>query len=640
MPLPRIPSASVLRRTCTAATTCRTGYGSISRRTFQSTARTQDTGKDKDPKNSFQGQLYSHTAERVKQQRAEEARAIRSQQAQAAGSSRIWAGLLASLFIAGAFYYLGANSVAPAPQYLSTTPIHLSPAPKHNLSKGNLEASWTDFVSLLGEDHVSTAPSELARHSSSDWSSHPRQPGEPLPFLILFPSTTKEVSEIMKICHKRRLPATAFSGGTSLEGHFAPTRGGVVIDFQRMDKILKVHDKDLDAIVQPAVGWEYLNEELMKDNLFFPPDPGPGAMIGGMVGTGCSGTNAARYGTMKEWVLSLTVVLADGTVIKTRQRPRKSSAGYDLTRMFIGSEGTLGLVTEITLKLAVKPPNESVAVANFSTIREATDVVEKIVAQGIQVAAVELLDDVQMKCINDAGMTEKKWKEAPTLFFKFSGTKNAVKEQVGLVREIIKKSSQKAGFEFAKNAEEATELWEARKEALWSVIALKQTQHDHPPKSHDEKLKADVGGSAGHNEGADTQKVWTTDVAVPVSRLSDIVEETKRDIKEWSDRSPGGGVGAIVGHVGDGNFHCILLFEERERPIVEEIVHRMVKRAIEMEGTVTGEHGVGLVKRDYLREELGEETVDAMRKLKLAFDPLCLLNCDKVIRMEKKTSQH
>ena len=522
---------------------------------------------------------------------------------------------LASLFIAGAFYYLGAKSIAPTPQDLSTTPIYLAPTPKHNLSKGNLEASWADFVNLLGEEYVSTAPSELARHSSSDWSSHPRQPGDPLPFLVLFPSTTKEVSGIMKICHQRRLPVTAFSGGTSLEGHFAPTRGGVVIDFQRMNKVLRIHDKDLDAVVQPAVGWEYLNEELRKDNLFFPPDPGPGAMIGGMVGTGCSGTNAARYGTMKEWVLSLTVVLADGTVIKTRQRPRKSSAGYDLTRMFIGSEGTLGLVTEITLKLAVKPSNETVAVANFTTIREATNVVEKVVAQGIQVAAVELLDDVQMKCINDADMTEKKWKEAPTLFFKFSGTQNAVKEQVELVREIIKKSSQKAGFEFAKNAEEATELWEARKEALWSVIALKRTEHDHPPKSQDEKLEVNVGGSAGHNEGGDTQKVWTTDVAVPVSRLSDIVEETKRDIKEWSDRSPGGGVGAIVGHVGDGNFHCILLFEERERPIVEEIVHRMVKRAIEMEGTVTGEHGVGLVKRDYLREELGEEAVDAMRKV-------------------------
>ncbi|KAF8419405.1 d-lactate dehydrogenase-like protein [Tirmania nivea] len=639
MPFPRISPASVLQRT-TRATTCRTGYGSISLRTFQSTARTQDSGKDKDPKDSFQGQLYSHTAERVKQQRAEEARAIRSQQAQAAGGSRLWTGLLASLFIAGTFYYLGYNSVAPTPQDLSTAPIHLAPAPKHNLSKGNLEASWTDFVKLLGEDHVSTTPSELARHSSSDWSSHPRQPGDPLPFLILFPSTTEEVSKIMKICHKRRLPVTAFSGGTSLEGNFTPTRGGVVIDFQRMDKILQIHDKDLDAIVQPAVGWEYLNEVLRNDNLFFPPDPGPGAMIGGMVGTGCSGTNAARYGTMKEWVLSLTVVLADGTVIKTRQRPRKSSAGYDLTRMFIGSEGTLGLVTEITLKLAVKPPNETVAVANFGTIREATDVVEKVVAQGIQVAAVELLDDVQMKCINDAGMTEKEWKVAPTLFFKFSGTQNAVKEQVGMVREIIKKSSQNAGFEFAKNADEAAELWEARKEALWSVIALKRTYHDHPPKS-----------------------LWTTDVAVPVSRLSDIVEETKRDLKEWSDRSSGGGVGAIVGHVGDGNFHCILLFEERERPVVEEIVHRMVKRAIEMEGTITGEHGVGLVKRDYLREELGQETVDAMRKvsdtaysslslrlvrsgfhkdgacLKLAFDPLCLLNCDKVVRMEK-TSQH
>lgn len=503
--------------------------------------------------------------------------------------------------------------MAQKPHDTSTVPLAFAPKIEHNLAKGNLEASWADFVKILGEDHVSTSPSELARHASSDWSSHPQKPGDALPFLIVYPSSTQEVSEIVKVCHKRRIPITAFSGGTSLEGHFAPTRGGVVIDFQRMDKILKVHQSDLDVVVQPAVGWEHLNEELLKDNLFFPPDPGPGAMIGGMVGTGCSGTNAARYGTMKEWVLSLTVVLADGTVIKTRQRPRKSSAGYDLTRMFVGSEGTLGLVTEVTLKLAVKPPHETVAVADFKTIRDATDVVEKIVARGIQVAAVELLDDVQMRCINQAGMTEKSWKEAPTLFFKFSGTQNAVKEQVGLVRDIIKKSPNPAGFVFAKNTDEAKELWEARKEALWSVVALKRTQD--PPKSHEEKKAADVGGSAGHNEGGDAQKVWTTDVAVPVSRLSDIVEETKRDLKEWSDKSPGGGVGAIVGHVGDGNFHCILLFEERERPVVEEIVHRMVKRAIEMEGTITGEHGVGLVKRDYLAEELGQDTVDAMRRV-------------------------
>ncbi|KAI5803365.1 hypothetical protein DFH27DRAFT_481420 [Peziza echinospora] len=525
----------------------------------------------------------------------------------------------AGSFIAAAFYYLGSTSVA-APSTASTATLGHTPAPFHNLSKANLEASWSEFVNLLGESHVSTTESELSRHSTSDWSSHPRHPDDPLPFLVLYPSSTEEVSEIAKICHKRRLPITPFSGGTSLEGHFAPTRGGVVIDFQRMDKILKIHKSDLDVVVQPAVGWEHLNDVLRDENLFFPPDPGPGAMIGGMVGTGCSGTNAARYGTMKEWVLSLTVVLADGTIIKTRQRPRKSSAGYDLTRMFIGSEGTLGLVTEATLKVAVKPPHETVAVANFTSIREATQVVEQIVGAGIQVAAVELLDDVQMRCINLAGTTERQWKEAPTLFFKFSGTNNAVKEQVGMVRDIIKATTKvtgsPAGFEFAKTPEEAKDLWEARKEALWSVMALKH--------------QSDTPGTTSN----DNQKVWTTDVAVPVSRLSDIVEHTKADLAAWSSESKLGGVGAIVGHVGDGNFHCILLFDERERPVVEEIVHRMVERAIEMEGTVTGEHGVGLVKRDYLPDELGQTTVDAMRRLKLAFDPLCLLNCDKVIRME------
>lgn len=592
-----------------------------------------DSGREQDPRlkqqQPFLGQLYQHTADRVQAQRAEEARIFRAQQSQRATGSSIWMGLLSALFVASSFYYLGRDSVSKKPTDTSTTPLSLAPTPKHNLAKANLEASWTDLVRLLGEEHVSTNPSELERHASSDWSSHPRKLGDPLPFLVVFPSTTEEVSEIVKICHKRRIPITAFSGGTSLEGHFTPTRGGVVIDFQRMNKIINIHKSDLDCVVQPAVGWEYLNELLKKDNLFFPPDPGPGAMIGGMVGTGCSGTNAARYGTMKEWVLSLTVVLADGTIIKTRQRPRKSSAGYDLTRMFVGSEGTLGLVTEITLKIAVKPPHETVAVANFNTIREATNAVEKIVAQGIQVAAVELLDDVQMKCINEAGMTERTWNETPTLFFKFSGTKNAVKEQVALVRDIIKKSPNATEFQFARSMDEAKELWEARKEALWSVVALKR-----PPKSYEEKKVADVGGSAGHNEGGNSQNVWTTDVAVPVSRLSDIVEVTKKDLEEWSKQSPGGGIGAIVGHVGDGNFHCILLFDERERPVIEEIVHRMVRRAIEMEGTVTGEHGVGLVKRDYLGEELGQSTVDAMRRLKLAFDPLCLLNCDKVVRME------
>lgn len=325
----------------------------------------------------------------------------------------------------------------------------------------------------------------------------------------------------MKVCHKRVIPVTAYSGGTSLEGHFAPTRGGVCIDFSRMNKILGVHKQDLDVVVQPALGWEELNDELSKDGLFFPPDPGPGAMVGGMVGTGCSGTNAYRYGTMREWVLSLTVVLADGTVIKTRQRPRKSSAGYDLTKLFIGSEGTLGLVTEATLKLTVRPKSQNVAVASFPSIHNAAECVTRVVEEGIPVAGVEILDDVQMKCINASKTTSRQWSESPTLFFKFTGTPVGIKEQISMVQKIVSNTSGRS-FEFARGQDEMRELWSARKEALWSVMAMKRNPSDH---------------------------VWTTDVAVPISRLTEVIEATKKDMTE------SGLLAGICGHVGDGNFH-------------------------------------------------------------------------------------
>lgn len=243
-------------------------------------------------------------------------------------------------------------------------------------------------------------------------------------------------------------------------------------------------------------------------------------MIGGMVGTGCSGTNAYRYGTMRDWVLSLTVVLADGTVIKTRQRPRKSSAGYDLTRLFIGSEGTLGLVTEATLKLTTLPQKTSVAVCSFTTVRQAADCVAGVVRSGQQIAAMEILDDAQMRCINSAGLTNREWDAAPTLFFKFAGTANQVKEQISEVQNMAKQAGS-LKFEFAKNAEEQEELWSARKEALWSTLSI--------------------------SEPGD--RVWTGDVAVPVSKLPDIIEKTQQDLKDTGLK------GTIVGHAGDGNFH-------------------------------------------------------------------------------------
>ena len=375
-------------------------------------------------------------------------------------------------------------------------------------------------MEVVGKDNVSTQEDDLETHSGSGWSSYAPLPDE-RPFLVIYPSTTEEVSGVVKICHQRRIPITGYSGGTSLEGHYAATRGGICIDFHRMDRILRLDKEDLDVVVQPGVQWDELNEELQKDNLLFPPDPGPGAKIGGMVGTGCSGTNAYRYGTMKDWVLSLTVVLADGTIIKTRQRPRKSSAGYDLTRTFIGSEGTLGLVTEATLKVTVKPKSESVAVSSFPTVRDAAKCVARVVGEGLPIAAVEILDDVQMKCINASGSTSREWKEAPTLFFKFAGTQAGVKEQIGTVQKIARANGSQS-FEFARNDDEATELWSARKAALWSVMGMRRDENDH---------------------------VWTTDVAVPISRLPDIIEETKDDMTK------SGILAAMVGHVGDGNFH-------------------------------------------------------------------------------------
>ncbi|RYO77737.1 hypothetical protein DL766_010032 [Monosporascus sp. MC13-8B] len=545
---------------------------------------------------SFQGQMLESISSRIARERAEREKFARQRQ-DTAGARR-WATTFVVLAASLGSYYMGTL----APRELdpsSTQPLATIRDPKHKNDKSNLEAAWADFVAIVGEENVSTLDADLHTHSNSDWSSYRNEENQK-PFMVVYPASTEEVSQIMKVCHSRRIPVVGYSGGTSLEGHFTPTRGGTSIDFRRMDKIIQLHKEDLDVVVQPAVGWEHLNEELAKDNLFFPPDPGPGAMIGGMIGTGCSGTNAYRYGTMREWVLSLTVVLADGTIIKTRQRPRKSSAGYDLTKLFIGSEGTLGLVTEATLKLTVKPASTSVAVCSFGTIRQAADCVARVVGQGVPVAAVEILDDEQMKCINYAGMTKKHWDEAPTLFFKFSGTELGIKEQIQIVKNLASATGSKT-FQFARSEEEKAELWSARKEALWSTLAV-----------------AKPG-----------DKAWTGDVAVPMSRLPQLIEETKADIKN------SGMYGTIVGHVGDGNFHIILLSNDEQRKAAEELVHRMVKRAVELEGTVTGEHGVGLVKRDYLPHELGESTVDTMRKIKQALDPLNLLNCDKVIRMSR-----
>ncbi|QUC18122.1 uncharacterized protein UV8b_02363 [Ustilaginoidea virens] len=545
---------------------------------------------------SFQGQVMGSIGARLRRER--EQREEYERWRNMTDPSRNWMVTFFFLSSISVAYYLG-TFWPREPEPDSTLPLSKVKDPKHNTKLENMQAAWADFVKILGKDKVSTLETDIEHHSSSIWSTHQPQPDE-RPFCVLFPGSTEEVSDIMKVCHRRRIPVVGYSGGTSLEGHYTQTRRGVSINFGRMNKVLALHKDDMDVVVQPAVGWESLNDDLAKDNLFFPPDPGPGAMIGGMVGTGCSGTNAYRFGTMREWVLGLTVVMADGTIIKTRQRPRKSSAGYDLTKLFVGSEGTLGLVTEATLKVAAKPVSTSVAVCTFASVHHAATCVSKVVRQGVPVAAVELLDDNQMKFINAAGMTSRSWQEAPTLLFKFAGTAAGVQEQVSQVQALARQAGSKT-FEFAKSQDEQDELWSARKEALWSTMAAMR---------------------AG-------DRVWTGDVAVPVSRLPQLIEETREDMRK------SGLTGSIVGHVGDGNFHTILTYSEPQRKKAEAVVHKMVKRAIELEGTVTGEHGVGLVKRDYLPHELGESTVDAMRQIKKAFDPLCLLNCDKVVRMQK-----
>ncbi|KAH8121807.1 D-lactate dehydrogenase (cytochrome) [Trichoderma asperellum] len=556
-------------------------------------------GNEKKLGRTFQGQVMGSIGARLRRER--EQREQYEKWRDMTDPSRNW--MITFLFLSsiGISYWLGTyRPREPEPD--STLPLSKTKLPTHNVKLENMQAAWADFVKIVGRDNVSTDEMQVSAHITSEWSTHPAGP-EDRPFCVVYPGSTEEVSEIMKICHQRKIPVTAYSGGTSLEGHFTPTMKGISIDFGRMNKVLSLHEEDLDVVVQPAVGWEELNNELSEKGLFFPPDPGPGAMIGGMVGTGCSGTNAYRYGTMREWVLSLTVVMADGTIIKTRQRPRKSSAGYDLTKLFIGSEGTLGLVTEATLKLTVQPESTSVAVCSFPTIHHAATCVSEVVGKGIPVAAVEILDDNQMKCINISKTTSRTWHEAPTLFFKFTGTPNGVKEQIAQVKALASKTGSKT-FEFARNDIEQEELWSARKEALWSTMSVKK-------------------------EG---DRVWTGDVAVPMSKLPQVIEETKEDIQK------SGLFASIVGHVGDGNFHTILLYNEAQRKKAEAVVSRMVKRAIALEGTVSGEHGVGLVKRDYLPHELGETTVDAMRQIKKAFDPLCLLNCDKVVRMQKPKS--
>ncbi|VEU23053.1 DEKNAAC104260 [Brettanomyces naardenensis] len=470
---------------------------------------------------------------------------------------------------------------------------------------GDTELVLEELLPILGPDRISRRRDTLDTHSDAYFSTdHPTD--EQRPVAVVYPQSTEEVSLIMKSCHKHRVPVVPFTGGTSLEGHFIPTRKGICIDLTRLDKIIAVRKEDLDVTVQAAVGWQRLAEYLKDYNLMFGPDPGPGACIGGMVGTSCSGTNAARWGTMKENVISLTVVLADGTVIKTKKRPRKSAAGYNLNGLFIGSEGTLGIVTEATLKLNVIPKYENVAVVSFPTIADAGNAVATFVQEGVQLDAMELLDDTMMHYVNVINQTSLKYEEAPTLMLKFGGlSEDTVKSQIKAVQKICKEHKN-TGFKFARSEKEKAELWNARKVALWSTISYGQ-----------EYIDQDI-------------QVWATDVAVPISKLVECLTDTKEELIRV------GLAGAIVGHVGDGNYHAMILFKKSDREKTAKVVQHMIDRALAVDGTVTGEHGVGWGKKPYLLEELSPDAIGLMRKIKLALDPYRILNPDKVFAIDPR----
>ncbi|KAL2808386.1 hypothetical protein BJX63DRAFT_424616 [Aspergillus granulosus] len=497
--------------------------------------------------------------------------------------------LLFSTLAAGVGYGLAASQLSQNKEH---------GIPQYGTAK-DFEKAIAELRAKLGDEAIVTDEDDLLRHGFSEWSS---LNADRLPVAIAYPTSTEQVSEIAKICHAYKMPIVPYSGGSSLEANFSAPYGGLTIDFAHMNKILELHEADMDVVVQPSIQWMDLNEKIKGSGLFFPVDPGPSAMIGGMVGTNCSGTNAVRYGTMKDWVINLTVVLADGRVMKTRQRPRKTSAGYNLTGLFVGSEGTLGIVTEATLKLAPIPEETRVGVVAFPTIRDAASTAMQLIRKGIPVQCMEILDDVQMDVINKAGGTGRTWKTLPTLFFKFSGTKAGVADSISLTKNLSKTNNAES-FEFAKSEREAHDLWSARKQSLWSMMALRK-------------------------EGSE---VWSTDVAVPISRLPDIIEISKTELDDL------GLFASILGHIGDGNFHASIMYDPKnpeEKARVEKVVYDMVDRALDMEGSCTGEHGVGLGKKLSLKKELGPETIGVMRSVKKALDPHWLLNPGKIFEFK------
>lgn len=415
-----------------------------------------------------------------------------------------------------------------------------------------------------------------------------------LPDAVVFAESAEDVREIVQIAARHKVPLIPFGTGSSLEGHINAPNGGISVDLQRMNKVLEVNAEDLDCRVEPGITREELNTYLRDTGLFFPIDPGANASIGGMASTRASGTNAVRYGTMKDNVLALTVVTADGREIRTAHRARKSSAGYDLTRLFVGAEGTLGIITSITLRLQGIPEVISGGVCPFPTIEDACNAVILTIQSGIPVARIELLDALQMKACN--GYSGLSYAETPTLFVEFHGSAESVELQSRQFGEIASEFGS-SGFQWTTNPEERARLWKARHNAYWAQKSL-------------------MPGAA----------ILSTDVCVPISRLADCVVATQEDSAAHGLTAP------IVGHAGDGNFHVGLLFDDKDAADVaraEAFVERLNARALAMDGTCTGEHGIGQGKMPFLEAELGD-ALDLMRQVKRSLDPDNIFNPGKI----------
>lgn len=416
-----------------------------------------------------------------------------------------------------------------------------------------------------------------------------------LPDAVIFAENTEDVVAIVKLCAAARVPVIPFGTGTSLEGHLSAIKGGISIDLSRMNQVLRVSQPDLDCTVQPGVTREQLNQHLRDKGLFFPIDPGANASVGGMVSTRASGTNAVRYGTMRENTLALQLVLPDGQIIHTGSRARKSSAGYDLTKLFTGAEGTLGVITEVTLRLYGIPEVISAAVCSFASIEQAVDTAIAVIQLGIPVARMELMDRGLIKAVNAySGLTLA---EEDTLAFEFHGSPAGVREQVAMVKEIVAEQ-QGRDFIWAESAEDRNKLWAARHKAYYAALALRP-------------------GAKG----------WSSDVCVPISALSNCIRHTRK-LLETTDIPT-----VIVGHVGDGNYHVLFVLDPsnpQELAEVAAINKEIVHYAISAGGTCTGEHGIGLGKAGYMREEHGD-AVDLMRRLKKAIDPEGIMNPGKIL---------